>query len=64
LLSDIFGRKSRAIMALRIERAFGVKMERLTRIRSAYEIAPTRMRENTIREHDQGPAYPDTGSGG
>jgi addiction module HigA family antidote len=36
-------------MALRIEKAFGVKMDTLMRIQSAYEIAQTRKREKEIR---------------
>jgi addiction module HigA family antidote len=35
-------------MALRIEKAFGVRMETLMRMQSAYEIAQTRKRENLI----------------
>jgi addiction module HigA family antidote len=36
-------------MALRIEKAFGVKMDTLMRMQLAYEIARTRMREKEIR---------------
>jgi addiction module HigA family antidote len=36
-------------MALRVEKAFGVKMETLMRMQSAYEIAQTRKREKLIR---------------
>ena len=36
-------------MALRIERAFGVKLDTLMRMQSAYEIAATRKREKLIR---------------
>ncbi|HEY1646898.1 MAG TPA: HigA family addiction module antitoxin [Terracidiphilus sp.] len=36
-------------MALRIEKAFGVKMDTLMRMQSAYDIALTRKRENSIR---------------
>jgi addiction module HigA family antidote len=36
-------------MALRIEKAFGVKMDTLMRMQSAYEIAATRKREKLIR---------------
>jgi addiction module HigA family antidote len=36
-------------MALRIEKAFGVKMDTLMRMGSAYEIAQTRKREGLIR---------------
>jgi addiction module HigA family antidote len=36
-------------MALRIEKAFGVKMDTLMRMQSAYDIAKTRKREKGIR---------------
>jgi len=36
-------------MALRIEKAFGVRMDTLMRMQSAYEIAQTRKREKQIR---------------
>jgi antitoxin HigA-1 len=36
-------------MALRIEKAFGVKMDTLMRMQSAYDIAQTRRREKEIR---------------
>ncbi len=36
-------------MALRIEKAFGVKMDTLMRMQSAYDIAKTRGREKEIR---------------
>jgi addiction module HigA family antidote len=36
-------------MALRIEKAFGVKMDTLLRMQTAYEIAEARRRENEIR---------------
>ena len=36
-------------MALRIEKAFGVRMDTLMRMQSSYDIAQTRMRENQIR---------------
>jgi addiction module HigA family antidote len=36
-------------MALRIEKAFGVRMDTLMRMQSAYDIAQTRKREGTIR---------------
>lgn len=35
-------------MALRIEKAFGVKMDTLMRMQSAYDIAQTRLREKDI----------------
>src|ERR1700738_3112591 len=35
-------------MALRIEKAFGVKMDTLMKMQSAYDIARTRMREKEI----------------
>jgi addiction module HigA family antidote len=36
-------------MALRIEKAFGVKMDTLMRMQSSYDIAKTRKREKHIR---------------
>jgi antitoxin HigA-1 len=36
-------------MALRIEKAFGPRMDTLMRMQSAYDIARTRKRENKIR---------------
>jgi addiction module HigA family antidote len=36
-------------MALRIEKAFGVKMDTLMRMQSSYDIAQTRKRERQIR---------------
>jgi antitoxin HigA-1 len=36
-------------MALRMEKAFGVRMETLMRMQSAYDIAKTRRREKEIR---------------
>jgi addiction module HigA family antidote len=36
-------------MALRIEKAFGVKMDTLMRMQSSYDIARTRRRENSIK---------------
>jgi antitoxin HigA-1 len=36
-------------MVLRIEKAFGVKMDTLMRMQSSYDIAQTRKRENQIR---------------
>jgi antitoxin HigA-1 len=35
-------------MALRIEKAFGVKMDTLMRMQASYDIAQTRKRENEI----------------
>jgi addiction module HigA family antidote len=35
-------------MALRIEKAFGVKMDRLMRMQASYDIAQTRKREKQI----------------
>jgi addiction module HigA family antidote len=35
-------------MALRIEKAFGVKMDTLMRMQASYDIARTRQRENEI----------------
>jgi len=37
------------IMALRIEKAFGVKMDTLMRMQSSYDIAQTRRQEKQIR---------------
>ena len=36
-------------MALRVEKAFGVKMDTLMRMQSSYDIAQARRRENKIR---------------
>lgn len=36
-------------MALRIEKAFGVRMDTLMRMQSSYDIARARLRENDIR---------------
>ncbi|MBV8359725.1 MAG: HigA family addiction module antidote protein [Deltaproteobacteria bacterium] len=36
-------------MALRIEKAFGLKMDTLMRMQNAYDIAQARKRENQIR---------------
>jgi addiction module HigA family antidote len=36
-------------MALRIEKAFGVKMDTLMRMQSSYDIAETRRREKSIK---------------
>ena len=36
-------------MALRIEKAFGVKMDTLMRMQASYDIARTRERESTIK---------------
>lgn len=36
-------------MALRLEKAFGVKMDTLMRMQSSYDIAQTRKREKDIR---------------
>ena len=44
-------------MALRIEKAFGVKMDTLMRMQSAYDIAEIRKREKEIRvRHIHSPA--------
>jgi addiction module HigA family antidote len=37
------------IMALRIEKAFGVKMDTLMRMQASYDIARTRKREKQVR---------------
>jgi antitoxin HigA-1 len=54
-------------MALRIEKAFGVKMETLMRMQSAFDIAKTRSREKEIRvrrlKHAEG-AYTPRGTSG
>ena len=42
-------------MALRIEKAFGVKMDTLMRMQSAYDIAQTRKREKEIRVRARSP---------
>ena len=36
-------------MALRVEKAFGVKMDTLMRMQNSYDIAKTRLRENDIQ---------------
>jgi addiction module HigA family antidote len=38
-------------MALRIEKAFGVKMDTLMRMQASYDIAQTRKREQSIHVH-------------
>lgn len=43
-------------MALRIEKAFGVKMDTLMRMQSAYDIARARRREGKIRVRRYQPA--------
>src|ERR1700688_4486122 len=50
-LSSLLNRKSglSGDMALRFEKAFGVKMDTLMRMQSAYDIARTRSREKKIR---------------
>lgn len=50
-LSDLLNGKADLSpeMALRIEKAFGVKMDTLMRMQSAYDIAKTRTREKEIR---------------
>ena len=50
-LSSLLNRKAglSGDMALRIEKAFGVKMDTLMRMQSAYDIAQTRKREKEIR---------------
>ncbi|HYW46985.1 MAG TPA: HigA family addiction module antitoxin [Bryobacteraceae bacterium] len=48
-------------MALRIEKAFGVKMDTLMRMQTSYDIAQTRKREKEIRLrrfHPAAEAYP------
>jgi antitoxin HigA-1 len=50
-LSSLLNRKASLSgdMALRMEKVFGVKMDTLVRMWSAYEIAETRKREKQIR---------------
>src|SRR5215468_2526799 len=50
-LSSLLNRKANLSgdMALRIEKAFGVKMDTLLRMQSSYDIAQTRKREKLIR---------------
>jgi len=50
-LSSLLNRKAdlSGDMALRIEKAFGVGMDTLMRMQSAYDIARTRKREKEIR---------------
>ncbi len=50
-LSSLLNRKAdlSGEMALRIEKAFGVKMETLMRMQSAFDIAKTRSRAKEIR---------------
>jgi antitoxin HigA-1 len=43
-------------MALRIEKAFGVRMDTLMRMQSSYDIAQTRKREKQIHVRRVGPA--------
>src|ERR1035441_5671847 len=43
-------------MALRIEKAFGVKMDTLMRMQASYDIAQTRKRESEIRVRRYPPA--------
>jgi addiction module HigA family antidote len=45
-------------MALRIEKAFGLKMDTLMRMQSSYDIARTRERQNTIRIRRYQPSEP------
>jgi addiction module HigA family antidote len=49
-LSSLLNRKAdlSGDMALRIEKAFGVKMDALMRMQAAYDIAATRKREKQI----------------
>ena len=50
-LSSLLNRKAdlSGDMALRIEKAFGVKMDTLMRMQASYDIAETRKREKRIR---------------
>jgi plasmid maintenance system antidote protein VapI len=47
-------------MALRIEKAFGVSMDTLTRMQNSYDIAQTRKREGEIKvaPYKIGPSNP------
>ena len=45
-------------MALRIEKAFGVKMDTVMRMQASYDIARTRKREHTIRLRPFEPSVP------
>ena len=49
-LSNLLNRHAdlSGVMALRIEKAFGVKMDTLMRMQSSYDIARTRQREGKI----------------
>ena len=49
-LSSLLNRKANLSgdMALRIEKAFGIKMDTLMRMQASYDIAQTRKRENQI----------------
>ena len=44
-------------MALRIEKAFGVKMDTLMRMQSSFDIARTRGREGKIKVRKYAPAH-------
>ena len=50
-LSSLLNRKANLSgdMALRIEKAFGVKMDTLMRMQSSYDIACTRLRESKVK---------------
>jgi len=61
-LSSLFNGKAdlSGNMALRIEKAFGVKMDTLMRMQASYDIAQTRRREKTIhvrRIHQIAPVH-------
>ena len=49
-------------MALRIEKAFGVKMDTLMRMQASFDIARTRRRESQIRVRRYSPAEPLVGA--
>lgn len=49
-------------MALRMEKAFGVKMDTLMRMQSSYDIARTRSREKQIRVRRYQPHSPESTS--
>lgn len=57
--SDLSG-----IMALRIEKAFGVRMDTLMRMQASYDIARTRLREGEISVEPYRPSDDDLGRRG
>jgi antitoxin HigA-1 len=57
-LSSLLNRKAALSgeMGLRIEKAFGIRMDTLLRMQASYDIAQTRKRENEIRVRRVQPA--------